>query len=554
MMKKINALLITATVVMTTFELGAVKASPEPVRVEQPDGTVIEIIQYGDESSHYATTIDGHLLRLNAKGVFEIAPAGSTVKQVASTTKRGMRSNRRLAMETRSETLSREAKYRYSASAFPTIGEPHSLVFLVEYPDVRFTVENPQEYFNDFLNGEDFNRNGATGSSRQYFIENSMGAFSPTFDVYGPVMLKNNRKYYGGGNEDNAYQMVVEAVEALDEEIDFSQYDHNDDGFVDSVYVIYAHKGQADSGVAESVWPYSWELVEEGVELIADGVQFNTYGVSNELNPKGVPTGIGTFTHEFGHVLGLPDLYNTESVGDITTPGEWSVMDNGNYNNDNRTPPYFSSFERYSLGWLQPEEVLKSGEYRLPNIASSNKAYIMTTEENPDEFFIFEYRNTETGWDQYLPSHGMLVWHIDFDQEAWDENRPNNNRNHQRVFLVRADGFADRTTYVSDPFPGVLRKTEISRTTSPGLVSWAGSFLKVSEISGITEGNDGVDFKVKVDGDEDDLTGIFEIETDSQNNVYDLNGRKVGETRNGNLPQLPKGIYIMNGKKISVTR
>lgn len=546
-------LLFILTFTLFSFCARAVKAKPGLVDFVQPDGSVIQIMLHGDESFHYATDSGGKLLKISPNGKYEYAEEGLTVKS--------------MMVESRGIRKAGEPKYRYSISAFPTIGEPHSLVVLVEYPDYGFNVDDPKGYFEDFLNGENFSRNGGTGSCRQYYIENSSGAFKPTFDVLGPVMLKNNRKYYGGGNEDKACEMVVEAVEALDDEIDFSKYDHNNDGYVDSIYIIYADRGEADGGPSESVWPYSWELEEEDIFLEADGVKFNTYGVSNELKSEGVMEGIGTFTHEFGHVLGLPDLYNTEKYNDYSTPLEWSLMDSGNYNNDSRTPCNLSSFERYSLGWLTPREIVASGDYFIENLSRSNKAFIMTTEEKEDEFFLVEYR-LQDGWDKYLPSHGMLIWHIDFNQNLWDWNTPNNVKDHHRVDLVRADNLKDRGTLEGDPFPGLDNNDEFSASSTPSLKSWSGVELNVNGIFNIREENGGLcSFEVSIKeerGPYEDTTSVDEIMkepeiiisgngisiSEGEHSVYDLSGRIVGIVRAGKFLDLNKGIYILNGKKI----
>lgn len=564
------------------FESKGVKASPHPVDYIQEDGTVIRIRLHGDEHFNYATDESGAILILNEKGIYEYAVlndkgivvgsginalhnlSGADIKPLYSLQQAASSERfKRKKISTRAGSEDETTKlYRYSTSAFPTIGEPHSVVVLVEYKDFGFSLDNPKKYFEEFLNGENFIDDGATGSVREYYIKNSCGQFKPTFDVYGPVMLKNNRKYYGGGNERNACEMVVEAVEALDAEVNFFKYDHNKDGYVDSIYIIYAHKGEADGGPSESVWPYSWELEEEGIILEADGVKFNTYGVSNELKSNGIIEGIGTFTHEFGHVLGLPDLYNTEKSNDYSTPLDWSVMDSGSYNNDTRTPCNLSSFERYSLGWLSPEEIVSTGAYCLDQLAATNKAFIMTTEEKPDEFFMMEYRVKE-GWDEYLPAQGMLIWHIDFNQNLWDWNTPNNVMDHHRVDLVRADNIKDRITLEDDAFPA-NNKDEFSTGTKPALTSWNGSALNVIKISEIKEENDAMSFQAEVteertppttgiDLPQDDsiiyLSGNILYSRLGAHSVFDITGRNCGIVSPASPAALPKGLYIVNGRK-----
>ena len=582
-MKRILGFSILGCFALFVSQAHAVKAKPGLIEYLQPDGSTATIMLHGDEHFNYATSPDGLLLLFNEEGGYEYAvksPSGAVVSSGVNAT--------HLSSEVKGATLSGadyiklarpaispakrmitsgylpgEPKYRFSTAAFPTSGRPHTLVILVEYQDYRFNVDNPLEYFEDFLNGDEFRRDDATGSVRQYYIENSMGQFQPTFDVYGPVLLKNNRKYYGGGDERYAYQMVTESVAALDDSVDFSIYDHNEDGYVDNVYIIYADTGQADGGGADAVWPYSWELESEGVYLVADGVKFNSYGCSNEITPRRKMAGIGTFTHEFGHVLGLPDLYNTVNSYDMTTPTSWSVMDNGNYLNDSRTPCNFSSFERYSLGWLSPEEILCSGDYSLGPLPATNKAYIMTTEANTDEFYIADYRVQE-GWDTALPSEGMLFWHVQFVQRVWDENEVNNNMYHQFVELVRADDMAQSNSLMGDPFPGHFGITEFVFGGKPSLQAWDGSQLNVTALTDIREEEGEVKFHAQLSEERGesgigDLIGeesgfrvdgrtIISITVDSP--VFDIFGRKVASLVPGKSVSLSPGIYIIRGQKL----
>ena len=561
---------LTVCALMFSFSCMAVKAKPGIIDFIDGEGKTVQILLHGDESFHFVTDTQDNVMFLNERNVFEHLllndkqiKGAEYIRTIESDRllKEKVVSGRNLSAPT-----SKKAKYTYSTSAFPTIGEPHSLVILVEYPDHGFNVENPKEYFEDFLNGENFTRDNGTGSVGKFYVENSKGAFKPTYDVYGPVKLKNKRRFYGGGDEDNAKYMVVEAVEALDETVDFSIYDHNDDGYVDSVYIIYSDKGEADSGIDETVWPYSWELEDEDIFLSADGVKFNTYGCSNEIQSDGDIEGIGTFTHEFGHVLGLPDLYNTEKYNDYSTPMEWSLMDSGSYNNDSRTPCNLSSFERYSLGWLTPEELVASGNYSIGNLAETNKAFIMTSEEKEDEFFILEYR-MNTGWDTYLPSHGMLIWHIDFDQRMWDWNTVNNISNHQYVRLVRADNSADLRSLEGDSFPGTSTVTAFGKNTIPALKSWRNTDLNVTLLSNITENinDERCSFDVEVNefrgsagienpalGPQFFISGQYIMVSEGEYTVYDLSGRTVGVVSKGNPLRLNKGIYISAGKKIMV--
>ena len=173
--------------------------------------------------------------------------------------------------------------------------------------------------------------------------------------------------------------------------------------------------------------------------------------------------------------MGLPDLYATKYT-DSFTPGPWSTLDYGPYNNEGRTPPVYTAFERYCVGWMQPEVITGRGNFTLPPMGN-NKALMIKT-DSPDEFYLIENRQ-QNSWDTYLPNHGMLVWHIDFDQYTWDKNLVNNDPSHQRVDLVEADDIQHIDNREGDCFPGTANVTSFTDDTQPSMKTWAGHRLSL---------------------------------------------------------------------------
>lgn len=176
--------------------------------------------------------------------------------------------------------------------------------------------------------------------------------------------------------------------------------------------------------------------------------------------------GIGTFCHEFAHVLGLPDLYNTSSMTTALTPGDWSLMDRGSYTNDGRTPPLMSGYERYELNWTVPQVVSHPKNLTILPIVN-NVVYRINTERD-NEYFILECRQ-QSGWDSFVPGHGMLVWHIDYNPNIWDRNVVNRDPSHQYVDIVEANGGTSSTQAAGFPFPGSGKVTKLT-----GMTSWSG--------------------------------------------------------------------------------
>lgn len=327
---------------------------------------------------------------------------------------------------------------------FPTTGEVHSLVILVQFADTKFSTvgSDAHQFFNSMLNEPGFTySNGANGSARDFYVNSSNGKFQPQFDVIGPVTLPKKYSYYGankGSSTDNPValeEFVREACTLADPLVDFSQYDHNQDGFVDNIYFFYAGKGEADSGDGNAIWPHSAYYADIAKEagatqksLKLDGIEVGNYTCSNEINGtviKPQPAGIGTFVHEFGHVLGLADHYDIYYGMATFTPGSFDTMDRASYNNNGNTPAAFSAYERACLGWLDLT-VLNSGVDTLnvlPDLNDSNKAYVVPVGgTNDEEYFIMENRQ-QKGWDEFIPGHGMLLWHIDFDAKTWEKTR-----------------------------------------------------------------------------------------------------------------------------------
>ncbi len=500
----------------------AIPAKPGLSVRTMPDGSRLAVRLVGDEKSHYWLTEDGHLIMPDASGYFCYATLDTHGKCVESTQRvsnLGQRNaselqfihtiNDNALMQALQQQQEPQRKAKNQSQkvnvTYPTTGEQRGIVVLVEYSDIKFTIDNPREQFYNMLNEQGYSDHGASGSARDWFIDNSMGNFKPTFDVYGPITLKNPRSYYGGGNDDDlAHEMVTEACDYLDSVVDFTEYDRDHDGYVDNVYVFYAGYGENLGGdaPAESVWPHSDDIAARTLQIYEhDGVRLNHYACSNEINLDNEMEGIGTFCHEFSHVLGLPDLYATD-YSYAFTPGEWSVLDSGCYNNDSRTPCLYSAFERYSLGWLTPKEIGKPSRHRLDDI-STNEAFIITTSYD-NEYFILENRQ-QAGWDTYIPGHGMLIWHIDYNEAVWNTNLVNNKRSHQYVDIEEADGIQSDGTVTGDAFPGESNVTSFTDDTTPSMLSWDGS-RQEKPITNISE-KDGI-ITFTISGGKDELQQV----------------------------------------------
>lgn len=560
-MKRIYSFIGALTVAATAL---GVPARPGLRPYIQPDGSVVMVTRSGDEYSHYLIDASGRILTEDSEGrlVEAEVPAGPSPLAM-----------RRAARQGRSVMTLSDGRFNpgLCETSFPANGERRALVVLVEYQDVRFNVEDPHAFFDSMLNEEGFSQYGGTGSARDFFIENSMGQFRPVFDVYGPILLDNKRQYYGANNtwgEDRRpEEMAIEACRQIDDEVDFNDYDIDGDGFIDNVFVFYADTGEATDGPMASVWPHSADISDLRDEIFTfDGVRLNHYACTNETviyNGEPRPDGIGTFVHEFSHVIGLPDLYTTV-YNNAFTPGEWSTLDTGPYNNEGRTPPYYSAYERFALGWMEPEP-LTEGEHILEPVNESNRAFFVPTDRT-NEYFLIESRRRQ-GYDTFIPGHGLLVWHVDYNSKAWHDNTVNNVNSHQRVDIIEADGKLNGATRNGDTFPGASGVTSFGEATSPAFNSWSGKWTgwNLSEITELSEGT--VQFLVSgmglpggvgsMEGPSSWSLAQSEVTAGASICLYDLQGRRLaaldaGQTWSGERGQMIVIVSQEGARKVTL--
>ena len=528
MIKKLLPMALCAIIFLISFQnIYAVKAIKKPVTITQPDGSKVTVRLHGDEFHHFQTSEDGYMLKENTKGFLTYATVDNGGTLIESNVIAKNPSNRTTSdlefLKTIDKTQSiqqlqnapMKSKMK-SASisprrAYPLNGSPRALVILVNFKDKPFTVSSPQASFQNLLTQPGYSANGGTGSAKDYFMASTYGKFSPDFVVVGPYTLPQTLAYYGAndtyGQDLHPDQMVSDACAAANTAgLDFTQFDTDNNDTIDNVFIYYAGYNEAEGADANTIWPHRWSLNDAGFTgtKTFDGKIVNDYSCTSELKSTSGTNmcGIGTFCHEFGHVLGLPDYYYTgNSTSYITTLETWEIMDYGPYLNDGNTPPSYSVWDRFFLGYLTPQQINTPSDIVLQPIYqgtsqpvnTDGQAYLLSaTTHNlngaapsPAEFFMVEYRK-HTGWDKYLgqvvdnngnlttiPSDGMCIWHVDYDQSAWDSNGPNNYSgstqtasSHMRVYLQPLSGSATTpgTTFTTGSFtPTTWSGTDINR-------------------------------------------------------------------------------------------
>ncbi|MCR5049523.1 MAG: M6 family metalloprotease domain-containing protein [Paludibacteraceae bacterium] len=456
-MKKLYLFILLSA---ATIAANAVPAKPGWQTRTQADGTTIEVQLVGDEYSHYYINKQGQEVRLNKLGMFEVV-----AEQPSPAAHQARRAKAYQA---------RRANKVFGLS--PNLA-PRGIVILVNFADSvgKMAPAHTQEVFNELCNSSyctvNTHKGIQYGSAAEYFADQSNGTYRPIFDVFGPVTLSKEFSYYGNnivvnGEETDEYatDAVIEACILADlqiPELNFANYDSDNDGYVDFVYVIYAGKGEAAGGVPSTIWPHNWSIdavirssdypsIYSINQTKLDGVYLDTYAMSAELDNKDKLGGIGTLCHEFGHVMGLPDLYDTgynTNHQNHLTPNEWDIMDMGPYNGDGHCPPNYDPWEKFFFGWVDP---FNPGEQAMhfklyPNGTPNYNVMQMNvpgTKKAPTEVgrsYYLENRQ-QTGWDTYLPAHGMIVWAVKYKADAWMSNTPNNTANNPLFTIICSDG------------------------------------------------------------------------------------------------------------------
>lgn len=572
---------------LATLNGQAAKAYPAPVKIIQSDGTTLTVVARGDESFHYYMTTDSVLLYREGNDFFiaQVNKDGSLVPTSLLAHEKG---NRKAEEERLAKAQDRQVFYQHMIdhvqtrgmlheplkvdhTYLPHIGQPRIIVILAQFTDDTFIDEDPKSVFEQYLNADEIDNEVGNqtvgrnyGSVRRYFKDMSFGLFEPQFDIYGPVTLSQPTAYYGKGN-DNMDLFIPEVCQlAAEQGLHFSDYDSNDDGYVDLVYVIYAGYSECfTQNPATCIWPKSGIVSAFKI----DGKYVYRYGVNSELNGypdawKNPPyqriNGIGLFCHEFSHCMGMPDFYPTSSAAqNAFNPGmeQWSLMDDGEYVDDGYTPTEYTAWEREAMDWFSIDTLKESGTYELRNINEPDgKAYRIVNKDSSHEYFILQ-NIQQTGWNSKLNGHGMLVTHVDFNSSAFRNNIVNNTIGHSRMTFIPADeeyisAFQIdaetitrqmyRENHAGDPFPGTKNVTEIKEfPVYKGIMK--------EQIFSIDEQDGIVSFYFN-----DGTTGINQAtiseEGKGKHEIFTLDGRSMGY----NSATLPKGIYIVNGKKMVI--
>lgn len=606
-------ILISAVLSLCAAMTFAIPAKKSWKVVSQSDGTTIRVSQAGDEHLHYYITEDNVPLykaadnrycyltiengKLHNSGVLAHESAARSAKelQVMNTIHDLAPIARQMAAKKRSAAKRCGRPDRLPSKDDISVfkGSKKALVILAAFSDKSFSKGDDAivKFYDEVLNQEGYSQNGAAGSVHDYFKDMSRGEFDLTFDIVGPVKVSKSATYYGGpspimGGADHIGEFITEAIKKADEkcDIDWKKYDWDDDGEVEQVFVLYAGYGQATGGPTGTIWPNAWTL-DEALQnsdgnggFSIDGVFINQYACSNELylDSGTVPMGLGVFCHEFSHCMGLPDMYDT-NYGSTPTMGDWDLLAGGSYNGPQGIgwcPAGWTSYERAYAGWLELTE-LKAGDI-IKGMTSleeaDGKAYVIYNDNHKDEYYLLE-NHKGMGWDKYTPENGLLIIHVDYDMDLFDNNIVNSKgeftpaegydryftNDHPRMApFSRVRSIQNDTyfyTYPMDAPRGVVDSlTDTSKPAAELYNALAdGSKLMGKPVYNIEKDDDGnISFTFMTKEKETDAIQDIAMAEDAagDDTVYDITGKKAGRIADIKNGRLKAGIYIIGGKRL----
>lgn len=359
----------------------------------------------------------------------------------------------------------------------------NAIVILVDFADNPAHGAYQADDFQDMLFGDG---TWPSGSMREHYLESSYGDFVMTGDVVGWYRMPQPYSYYcntdgvAGTSDDhgfgtypnNAQKLYEDAVAAADPDVDFNDYT-NGGATVEGVFVVHAGVGAETTGNASHVWSHR----SSGTVATDDRVDCVSYTHQPERQGGGMAT-MGVYAHEFGHTLGLPDLYDTDDSS--SGIGRWCMMAGGSWNGGGATPAHFSAWCKRWLGWVTPTSIPEDtfGLTLTPSTTGPVLTRIKGSNMTANEYFLLEVRR-KTGFDSALPGSGLLVWHIDGAMGTNSAESCGPGGNHPLVRLIQADGLCELengfgTGDADDPFPGGYNTTRIGALTNPSTRAYNG--------------------------------------------------------------------------------
>lgn len=348
-----------------------------------------------------------------------------------------------------------------------------AIVILIDFTDAfADTANHPGWRYQQML----FDGPWPTQTMKEYYQEISYGDFTVIGEVTAIWYRANNgHDYYGYANGSaRAAALVKEACQKADAAIDFSLYDRDNNGYVDGLFVIHQGPGREETGNDYDIHSHRWRLDYAGVGnyTTGEGKICRDYSIEPEMHNSTTYSNIynriitiGVFAHEFGHIIGLPDLYDTDYTSDGL--GNYCLMSGGSWGANSQSPSrpvHMTAWAKAQKGWITPENIPANvADRKLPPVETSRSVYKIWKNGTPaSQYFLVENRRKQ-GFDALMPNEGLLIYHVDAAQSG------NTNDNRRLVDLESANADTANKDHLDVPggsgseandfWPGYLGKT-----------------------------------------------------------------------------------------------
>ncbi|MHB1458655.1 MAG: M6 family metalloprotease domain-containing protein, partial [Armatimonadota bacterium] len=446
----------------------------------------------------------------------------------------------------------------------------------------------------DFQNLLFTNSGIPTGSVKDYYTEVSFNQLSLSGLTEGWYTTNNTKSYYAdktGRYADCAYEAAQKADASG---FDWAPYDNDHDGYVDTLWVIHSGLGAEETGSTKTdIWSHSWDFQSAGIGVFTTStpdtynpgsfIKINNYIIQPELSywsggngASQMIVGIGVFCHEFGHALGLPDLYDTGGTGEGL--GNASLMAGGSWGgngNDSRYPAHMDAWCKVDLGWLTPFVVTNDDDYTVANYSINDAidpyCYLVKPfGSTANQYFLVENRQHH-GYDRTLFATGLFIYHIDTDiiNDYIDLNTVNSNTHAYGVALEEADTTTDSYSsmhlftgtnrgLLADAWPNSTR-TAFSATSIPSTKMNTGAIQQCSittvstksdtMLVNISVGNNTAPTIISISPDTSPNNGIVNI-TDINGTNF-LDGATVKLTKTGETDIAATNVSVVSSTKIT---
>jgi M6 family metalloprotease-like protein len=279
------------------------------------------------------------------------------------------------------------------------LGANSIVVILVQFTDMTHTFSQAQV------------AQVAIGDLSSYYEEASYNQTHVTGATTSWLSLGHNRQYYVSGTSspsDPSFDLVWDALTVADSSVNFAAYD--------GVTIVHAGQGQELSGDWRDYWSSEWWGFTFPTN---DGVSIHRASVSPEVGLPGSLAYVGVIAHEFGHDLGLPDLYDTSYSG-ADYVGHWCLMGAGSWNGPNRvgeSPAHMMGWCKLQLGYVNGTQVLQVNSSGVtvvvdPLESPTSGVQLIKIPIDSDHYYLIEVRQ-KIGYDQWLRGKGVLLSYVD---------------------------------------------------------------------------------------------------------------------------------------------